>query len=112
MPDVDAPASERTPLLNAASSNGAAQAPPYVDAPRTGDRSNSPGLYRVSSHPADGLNLAPGAEEAVLSEPAPEDESNRSNDSPYLGGVSVTKFWLIFGGVLLQYFVSCNTTLC
>ncbi|KAK0664808.1 Multidrug resistance protein fnx1 [Lasiodiplodia hormozganensis] len=107
MPDVEAPASERTPLLNAASSNGAAQAPPYVDAPRTGDRSNAPGLYRVSSHPADGLNLAPGAEEAVLSEPAPEDESNRSNDSPYLGGVSVTKFWLIFGGVLLQYFVAC-----
>ncbi|KAB2579488.1 Multidrug resistance protein fnx1 [Lasiodiplodia theobromae] len=107
MPDVEAPASERTPLLNAASSNGAAQAPQYVDAPRTGDRSNAPGLYRVSSHPADGLNLAPGAEEAVLSEPAPEDESNRSNDSPYLGGVSVTKFWLIFGGVLLQYFVAC-----
>ncbi|KAL1620116.1 hypothetical protein SLS54_006316 [Diplodia seriata] len=97
-PDVNAPASERTPLLNAASNNEATQTSPYADAPRTDD------ISRVSSHPVDGLNLAPGAEEAVLSEPAPEDEGNRDKHSPYLAGVSVTKFWLIFGGVLLQYF--------
>ncbi|OMP86339.1 Vacuolar basic amino acid transporter 2 [Diplodia seriata] len=103
-PDVNAPASERTPLLNAASNNEATQTSPYADAPRTDD------ISRVSSHPVDGLNLAPGAEEAVLSEPAPEDEGNRDKHSPYLAGVSVTKFWLIFGGVLLQYFVSRCTT--
>ncbi|KAF2083701.1 MFS general substrate transporter [Saccharata proteae CBS 121410] len=34
-------------------------------------------------------------------------DENDKIESPYLGGVSKTKFWLIFGGVLLQYFVAC-----
>ena len=33
-----------------------------------------------------------------------EDEESQSK-SPYLGGVGVTRFWLIFGGVMANYFV-------
>lgn len=29
------------------------------------------------------------------------------NKSPFLGGVSVARFWLIFGGILFNFFVAC-----
>ncbi|KAH7043223.1 major facilitator superfamily domain-containing protein [Macrophomina phaseolina] len=106
-PDANAPVSEQTPLLGSASSNGIARPTSYTNGPRTEDSSSSPALYGVRSHPADGIGLAPGAEEAVLSEPEPETEDCKRSDSPFLGGVSVTRFWLIFGGILLQYFVAC-----
>lgn len=34
----------------------------------------------------------------------------KDSSSPYLGGVSRKEFWLIFGGVLAQYFVSAAVT--
>jgi hypothetical protein len=36
-----------------------------------------------------------------------EDDSDMDPKSPFLGGVSVTRFWIIFTGVLITYFVSC-----
>jgi hypothetical protein len=37
----------------------------------------------------------------------PEDEEDSTSKSPFLGGVGVVRFWLIFGGVLFNYFVAC-----
>lgn len=44
-----------------------------------------------------------GDEEAI----AEEADSEEEPASPFLGGISVRKFWLIFGGILLNYFVAC-----
>jgi len=36
-----------------------------------------------------------------------EQDEEFVSKSPYLGGVGVTRFWLIFGGILANYFVAC-----
>jgi hypothetical protein len=36
-----------------------------------------------------------------------EDDLDSTPKSPFLGGVSVARFWLIFTGVLITYFVCC-----
>ncbi|KAM3065796.1 hypothetical protein ACMFMF_010724 [Clarireedia jacksonii] len=36
----------------------------------------------------------------------PQDEDDNSSKSPYLGGVGVQRFWLIFGGILLTFTLS------
>ncbi|KAF2143790.1 uncharacterized protein K452DRAFT_285828 [Aplosporella prunicola CBS 121167] len=89
---------ERTPLISNQSSSVLQTADDAEDCNR------DEGLPRVNSHPSDyGTGLSPGAQSfPALAE---EEEDTRSK-SPYLNGVSVTRFWLIYGGVLLQYFVA------
>lgn len=35
------------------------------------------------------------------------DEEDLQSRSPFLGGVSRGQFWLIFGGMLIMYFIAC-----
>lgn len=44
-------------------------------------------------------------QEAIQEDEAEEEDAEPR--SPYLAGVSVGRFWLIFGGVMVTYFVSC-----
>jgi len=36
-----------------------------------------------------------------------DSDDEGASKSPFLGGVGVTRFWLIFGGILANYFVAC-----
>jgi hypothetical protein len=47
-----------------------------------------------------------GDEEAITE----EDDDDELNQSPFLGNVSVGRFWLIYGGVLANLFVACFDT--
>ncbi|KAJ4294796.1 hypothetical protein N0V88_005030 [Collariella sp. IMI 366227] len=46
---------------------------------------------------------APDEETPLLA--APEEDSQ--SDNPYLGGVTVTRFWLLFVQIMVAYFVAC-----
>ncbi|KAF4631905.1 hypothetical protein G7Y89_g6226 [Cudoniella acicularis] len=48
-----------------------------------------------------------GSNQEVIEEAIEEDDLEIEPKSPFLGGVSVTRFWLIFAGVLTSYFVAC-----
>jgi hypothetical protein len=37
----------------------------------------------------------------------PEAIDDGTSKSPYLGGIGVVRFWLIFGGILFNFFVAC-----
>ena len=52
-------------------------------------------------------SLASIRTEEDIEEGEVESEENGSSKSPFLAGVGVTRFWLIFGGVLANYFVAC-----
>lgn len=39
--------------------------------------------------------------------PIEEQDEEQESKSPFLAGVSVGRFWLIFGGILACYFVAC-----
>ncbi|TAQ91579.1 hypothetical protein B7494_g51 [Chlorociboria aeruginascens] len=48
-----------------------------------------------------------GSDQDAIPEVENEDDEELSQKSPYLAGVSVAKFWLIFANVLACYFVAC-----
>lgn len=87
-------ADERTPLLNGNSTAG-------YDEPSTeallGDPEIEEGI--TASH-----CLAPEISEG------PENAGNGTEEnetkSPYMGGVSTTRFWVLFSCILLQFYVS------
>lgn len=49
--------------------------------------------------------LLPSASSASLS--PSQDDLKRSDDNPYLGGVTVTQFWMLFTGIMMTFFISC-----
>lgn len=60
-------------------------------------------IYRDSRRPSNASNKKILASSRVEGDRASIDELSKN---PYLGGVSVLRFWLIFGGVLFNLFVS------
>jgi MFS family permease len=57
--------------------------------------------------PRSGANGVNGANGHAAEADDDEDEDPPKSKSPYLAGVSVPRFWLIFSTVLLAYFVAC-----
>jgi hypothetical protein len=48
-----------------------------------------------------------GSNREVIDEGEEETDGDTKPKSPFLAGVSVGRFWLIFGGILTAYFVAC-----
>jgi hypothetical protein len=48
-----------------------------------------------------------GSTQEAIDEISSEDDAESEPKSPFLAGVSVGTFWLIFGGILVTYFVAC-----
>jgi hypothetical protein len=48
-----------------------------------------------------------GSNREVIDEGEEETDEDTKPKSPFLAGVSVGRFWLIFGGILTAYFVAC-----
>ncbi|KAK4099361.1 actin-like ATPase domain-containing protein [Parathielavia hyrcaniae] len=60
---------------------------------------------RQSSTPRD--EAVPDEETPLLPTPIEEaDETANADDNPYLGGVSVTRFWLLFSQIMAGYFIA------
>lgn len=53
-----------------------------------------------------GRTISRGSQESTIEEAIEDDEDDGSR-SPFLGGVSVFRFWLIFGVILANHFVAC-----
>ncbi|TVY34972.1 putative transporter [Lachnellula subtilissima] len=64
--------------------------------------------HRTSSHASSRRKSFTSTNSSILEEVIDEGEEDKSGSkSLFLAGVSVTRFWLIFGGVLVSYFVAC-----
>ncbi|CAG8955925.1 hypothetical protein HYFRA_00008778 [Hymenoscyphus fraxineus] len=48
-----------------------------------------------------------GSSTGILEESGEDTDEDAEPKSPFMAGVSVARFWLIFGGVLVCYFVAC-----
>jgi hypothetical protein len=48
-----------------------------------------------------------GSTQEAIDERSSEEDAESEPKSPFLAGVSVGTFWLIFGGILVTYFVAC-----
>lgn len=48
-----------------------------------------------------------GSDQETIEEGTEDSGNEATSKSPFLGGVGVVRFWIIFGGVLLNYFVAC-----
>ena len=48
-----------------------------------------------------------GSTQEAIDEKSSEEDVESEPKSPFLAGVSVGTFWLIFGGILVTYFVAC-----
>ena len=48
-----------------------------------------------------------GSDQSPIEEIDEEIDEEQDSKSPFLAGVSVSRFWLIFGGILACYFVAC-----
>jgi nitrate/nitrite transporter NarK len=68
-------------------------------------RRHSHSLSHRKSHNSLRRSICSGIEGALEEED--EDGEGEEQKSPFLGGVSVFRFWLIFGGVLANNFVAC-----
>jgi hypothetical protein len=64
------------------------------------------GLSRTSSR-ADGVRRKSFASTIGSESAIEEGDEEEILKSPFLAGVSVTRFWLIFSGILATYFVAC-----
>jgi MFS family permease len=62
-------------------------------------------MHRGSRRPSH----SSGTKISIVSKSGGEQESIEDglSKSPYIGGVGVVRFWLIFGGVLFNFFVAC-----
>ncbi len=68
-------------------------------------RDHSPSPSKTHSGDAMVTVVAIPDEETPL---LPDDDAHKpATTNPYLGGVSVTQFWLLFSQILVSYFVSC-----
>jgi hypothetical protein len=64
--------------------------------------------HRSSSHASTRRKSFASTNGSIREEVIEEGEEDKSESkSPFLAGVSVTRFWLIFGGILVSYFVAC-----
>ncbi|KAK4151092.1 hypothetical protein C8A00DRAFT_45633 [Chaetomidium leptoderma] len=73
--------------------------------------------YRGRRQPSTPRSVAkPLEDEAIPDEDTPlllpptqevDDETSKSNNNPYLGGVSVTRFWLLFFQIMASHFIAC-----
>lgn len=48
-----------------------------------------------------------GSNADIIEESGEESDEDAEPKSPFMGGVSVAQFWVIFSGVLISYFVAC-----
>lgn len=55
----------------------------------------------------DGITLPVADEETPLLPPANHAPSTPDPNNPYLGGISVPRFWLLFTQIMIAYFVAC-----
>ncbi|KAK5657735.1 hypothetical protein OQA88_2808 [Cercophora sp. LCS_1] len=85
-------------------------------------RSRGESALRHSSLKADLMEAADNKQQGVIDEetpllpspssessssPADDDAAQKDDDNPYLGGVTVTRFWMLFTGIMMTYFISC-----
>ncbi|KAK3293946.1 uncharacterized protein B0H64DRAFT_374796 [Chaetomium fimeti] len=71
--------------------------------------------YRGRRHPSTPRAVAKTSEGEVISDeetpllldPAEDLDKNSKSKNPYLGGVSVTRFWLLFIQINASYFIAC-----
>lgn len=84
-------------------------------------RSRGESALRHSSLKTDVMEAADGKQREVVDEETPllpsssstslsspqDDDLQKSGDNPYLGGVTVPQFWMLFTGIMMTYFISC-----
>lgn len=87
-------ANERTPLLNGKSAAGH-------------DKTSTKALLGARVR-EEGIPASHGLAPDVSEEPASAGSGTEDNGtkSPYMGGVSTAKFWILFSCILLQFYVS------
>jgi hypothetical protein len=69
-------------------------------------KSRSRGSSRIRSR-RKSLASTIGSDHEVVDEVPSEEDAESKRKSPFLAGVSVSTFWVIFGGILIAYFVAC-----
>jgi hypothetical protein len=65
-----------------------------------------PSTPRAAAKPSEGEAIL-DEETPLLSPAAEEPEDISKSNNPYLGGVSVTRFWLLFIQINASYFIAC-----
>ncbi|TVY87260.1 putative MFS-type transporter [Lachnellula willkommii] len=64
--------------------------------------------HRATSHASSRRKSFTSTNSSIPEEVIDEGEEDKSaSESPFLAGVSVTRFWIIFAGILVSYFVAC-----
>ncbi|KAL2136735.1 hypothetical protein VTI74DRAFT_1776 [Chaetomium olivicolor] len=64
------------------------------------------GIEQAEDAGAEASSTGPDEETPLLDTPGHVDEDSKGHN-PYLGGISVTRFWLLFLQIMVGYFVSC-----
>jgi hypothetical protein len=74
-------------------------------------RAREPSALRagVESPKQDEIPIAPDEDTPLLfsQEAEPPVKTTTTSNNPYLGGVSVTRFWLLFSQIMAAYFIAC-----
>jgi hypothetical protein len=59
------------------------------------------------SHRRKSITSNLGSDQGTIEQGTEDSDNEATSKSPFLGGVGVVRFWIIFSGVLLNYFVAC-----